>query len=150
MQYLTNSDPVSVHAISVAAGNDQIPDQDNLIMTLRFQNGSVGQITYVACGDKLLSKERIEIFGGEQSFILDDFRLGQHYARGSRRVIKKPGKGHQEEVTAFLKSVQEGHSSPISLDSLAVTSRATFAILDSLCTGLPQIVAATPNPTSDS
>jgi predicted dehydrogenase/threonine dehydrogenase-like Zn-dependent dehydrogenase len=142
MQYLTNSVPVSVHAISVAAGNDQIPDHDNVIMTLRFQNGSVGQITYMACGDKLLTKERIEIFGGEQSFILDDFRLGQHYARGSRRVIKKPGKGHQEEVAAFLKSVQEGHPSPISLDSLAVTTRATFAILDSLCTGLPQIVAS--------
>lgn len=140
MQYLTNSAPMSVYADSVSAGNDQVPDQDNVIISLRFRDGSVGEITYLACGDKSLSKERIEIFGGGQTFIIDDFRSGEHFASGSRRAIKKPGKGHQDEVAAFMKTIREGHQSPIPLDSLAVTSRATFAILDSLCTGLPQIV----------
>ena len=59
--------------MSVSADNAQMPDQDNVVISLRFQNGSVGQISYLACGDKLLSKERIEIFGGGQSFIIDDF-----------------------------------------------------------------------------
>jgi predicted dehydrogenase/threonine dehydrogenase-like Zn-dependent dehydrogenase len=140
MQFLTGSAPVSVYAVPVAAGNHQIPDQDNVIISLRFQNGSVGEITYLACGDKAMSKERIEIFGGGQNFIIDDFRSGEHYARGSRRIVKKPGKGHREEMVEFMKAVREGLSSPISLDSLVLTSRTTFAILDSLCTGLPQIV----------
>jgi predicted dehydrogenase/threonine dehydrogenase-like Zn-dependent dehydrogenase len=138
MQFLTGSEPVSVYAMSVAANNAQMPDQDNVIISLRFRNGSVGQISYLACGDKLLSKERIEIFGGGQSFIIDDFKAGEHYAGGSRHAIKTAGKGHQQEVDAFLSCIREGKPSPISLESLALTSFATFAILDSLRTDLPQ------------
>jgi predicted dehydrogenase/threonine dehydrogenase-like Zn-dependent dehydrogenase len=141
MQFLTGSEPVDVYATSVSADNAQMPDQDNVVISLRFRNGSVGQIIYVACGDKLPSKERIEIFGGGQSFVIDDFRCGEHYAAGSRRKLKLPGKGHREEVEAFLGAIREGYPSPISLDSLALTSVVTFAILDSLRTGLPQIVS---------
>jgi predicted dehydrogenase len=141
MQFLTGSEPVGVYALSVAANNAQMPDQDNVIISLRFQNGSVGQISYLACGDKLLSKERIEIFGGGQSFIIDDFKVGEHNADSSRRAVKSPGKGHSEEVEAFLRAIREGRPSPIPLDSLALTSLATFAIIDSLRTGLPQAVS---------
>jgi polar amino acid transport system substrate-binding protein len=144
MQFLTGSEPVNIYAISVAANNAQVPDQDNISVSLRFQNGSVGQITYLACGDKLLSKERIEIFGGGQSFIIDDFRVGEHYTGGSRRTLKTSGKGHREEVEAFLLAIRQGHSSPIPLESLTLTSLTTFAILDSLRTGLPQIVLSKP------
>jgi predicted dehydrogenase/threonine dehydrogenase-like Zn-dependent dehydrogenase len=141
MQFLTASEPVSVHAVSVAAENHQMPDQDNVAISLRFQNGSVGQIGYLACGDKSLNKERIEIFGGGQSFVIDDFRAGQHYAGGTCRKLKLPGKGHREEIAAFLHAVRDGLPSPIPLDSLALTSKATFAVLDSLRTGFPQAVS---------
>jgi len=141
MQFLTGSEPVSVYATSVAANNAQMPDQDNVTISLRFQNGSVGQIAYVACGDKLLSKERIEIFGGGQTFIIDDFKVGEHYVDGSRRAVKSQGKGYQEEVKAFLRAIREGRPSPIPLDSLALTSLTTLAIMDSLRTGLPQAVS---------
>lgn len=142
MQFLTGSEPTQVHAMSVAADNAQMPDQDNVAISLRFQNGSVGQIIYVASGNKMLNKERIEIFGGGQSFIIDDFRSGEHYSARSRRRIKLPGKGHQQEVEAFLRAIQEGKPSPIALESLVLTTTATFAILDSLRTGLPQVVTA--------
>jgi len=141
MQFLTSSEPMSVYAVSVVADNAQLPDHDNVVISLRFQNGSVGQITYLACGDKSLGKERVEIFGGGESFIIDDFRAGEHYAGGIRRRVKLPGKGYQEEVQAFLHAISGGLSSPISLDSLARTSLATLRILDSLRTGLPQIVS---------
>jgi polar amino acid transport system substrate-binding protein len=140
MQYLTESDPISVYALSVAANNAQMPDQDNVLISLRFRNGSIGQISYLACGDKLLGKERIEIFGDGQVFVIDDFRVAEHYAGGRRRKIKSPGKGYKEEVEVFLRAVREGKSSPIPMDSLVLTSLATFAILDSLRTGLPQAI----------
>ena len=144
MQFLAGSAPVGVYAMSVAGDNAEMPDQDNVIISLRFQNGSVGQITYLACGDKLLSKERIEIFGGEQSFIIDDFKSGEHCGGRCRRTLKLPGKGHQQEVEAFLDAVRLGRPSPISLHSLALTSVASFAILDALRTGLPQAVSLSP------
>jgi polar amino acid transport system substrate-binding protein len=141
MQYLAGSDPIAVYALSVAANNAQMPDQDNVVISLRFKNGSIGQISYLACGDKLLGKERIEIFGDGQVFVIDDFRVAEHYAGGTRRKIKSPGKGYQEEVEVFLRAVRQGKSSPIPMDSLVLTSLATFAILDSLRTGLPQAIS---------
>ncbi len=141
MQFVTASEPVSVYATAASADNARVPDEDNVVVSLRFRNGSVGQISYLACGDKSLNKERIEIFGGGQSFIIDDFRTGEHFSRGSRRTLKLPGKGHREEVEAFLRAVREGQPSPISLESLALTSITTFAIIDSLRTGLPQSVS---------
>lgn len=141
LQFITGSEPESVFSLPVSADNDKFRDQDNVVISLRFRNGSVGEITYIACGDKMLSKERIEIFGGGQSFIIDDFRLGQHYAGGRCRTLKHPGKGHQEEVKAFLDAIRNGQPSPIQLHSLAMTSAATFSILDSLRTGMPQSVS---------
>jgi polar amino acid transport system substrate-binding protein len=141
MQFLTGSDPADVHAIAVAGHNARMPDHDNVIISLRFQNGSVGQISYLACGDKFPGKERIEIFGGGQSFVIDDFRQGEQYSGGSRHRLKLPGKGHEQEVAAFLLAVREGAPSPIPLESLALTTIVTFAILDSLRTGLPQRVS---------
>lgn len=140
MQFLTGSAPVSVFAQSVTTGSARVPDHDNVAVILKFANGSVGQITYLACGDKLLAKERIEIFGGGQCVIIDDFRVGEHYQGGARRRLNLPGKGHAEEVEAFLQAVREGLPSPIPLDSLARTTAATFAIVDSLRCGLPRAV----------
>ena len=141
MQFLTDSEPGSVYALSVAGRNAQMRDQDNVVISLRFKNGSIGQISYLACGDKLLSKERIEIFGDGRSFIIDDFRMGEHYVSGTRHKIKAHGKGHKEEVEVFLRTVRQGQPSPIPVASLVLTSVATFAILDSLRTGLPQAVS---------
>jgi len=142
LQFLTGSEPLSVYALSVAGDNAKMPDHDNVVISLRFRNGSVGQISYLACGDKLLSKERVEIFGGGQSFVIDDFRRGEHYSQGARRKVKRAGKGHREEVEAFLDAVRNGRPSPISLDSQAFTSAVTFRILDALHTGLPQALGA--------
>jgi predicted dehydrogenase/threonine dehydrogenase-like Zn-dependent dehydrogenase len=124
MQFLTGSEPVVVYALSVASDSAQMPDQDNVVISLRFQNGSVAQI-----------------FGGGQVFVIDDFRVAEHYAGGTRRKIKSPGKGYKEEVEVFLRAVRQGKSSPIPMDSLVLTSSATFAILDSLRTGLPQAIS---------
>jgi predicted dehydrogenase/threonine dehydrogenase-like Zn-dependent dehydrogenase len=138
MQFFTQSEPIAVHAQCLSADNAQMPDQDNVAVCITFRNGSVGQITYVATGDRLLAKERIEVFGGGQTVIIDDFRRGEHYVGGARRKLNMSGKGHQEGVEAFLRAVRGGQPSPIPLESLVRTSATTFAILDSLRTGLPQ------------
>ncbi|MGB6404901.1 MAG: hypothetical protein WBF26_18825, partial [Candidatus Sulfotelmatobacter sp.] len=44
-------------------------------------------------------------------------------------------KGHVEEMRVLLRGLESGTGSPIAIDSLAATSRATFAVLESLRTG---------------
>jgi hypothetical protein len=45
----------------------------------------------------------------------------------SSRVLRAD-KGHAEELRQFVQACQSGQPSPISLDSIAATTRATFAI----------------------
>lgn len=138
LQFITSANPVKVYAECVANANVKAQNQDNVAITISLSNGSIGIITYLACGDRLLAKERVEIFGGEKSFIIHDFRTADVYLNGKLKKIKAPGKGHKEEVEFFVRSIREGRPSPIPLESLLYTTAAAFRTLDSLRTGLPQ------------
>ena len=105
------------------SAKSQITNQDNLAVTIRFANGSVGVIIYAAGGNRLLSKERIEIFGEGKIFVIDDFRTAEVYENGSRRRIKMPGKGHREEVECFINAIRLGLPAPVSFESICYTRR---------------------------
>ena len=138
LQFLTRAEPKRVFAESISSANTKISDQDNVAITISFDDGSLGIITYLACGDRRLAKERIEVFGGGKCFVIDDFRIGECYDDGSRRIFKMPGKGHRDEVEHFVTSIAKGQPSPIPFDSICYSTVTTFRIIDSLQTGLPQ------------
>lgn len=138
LQFLTGSLPSRVYAECIGSDNQQIKNDDNVVITLRFRNGSVGTITYAAGGDKALPKERVEIFGGSKAGIIHDFRKGEIFSNNKAKVLKLEGKGHRQEVEAFLNAIREGKESPITFDSIYYTSLAGFKILDSLYSGMPQ------------
>ena len=140
LQFMTGSEPDRVFAACVDNPNTKAKNQDNVAITVAFRNGSVGLITYLACGDRLLAKERIEVFGGERSVVINDFRTAEFYSGGKLKKVKRPGKGHKEEIERFIASIREGRPSPIPLGSLLLTTAAAFRVLDSLRTGLPQAV----------
>lgn len=138
MQYFSNSLVKSVYAQSLAGTSEANTNSDNVIISLNFKNGSVGNITYLANGDKALPKEHLEIFGGGNSAIINDFNSVSIYQNNKLRKIKTSAKGQKEEVSEFLKAIETGAESPISFDSIYSTTLATFKIIDSLATGLPQ------------
>lgn len=140
LQFMTEANPQKVFAECISGTNSKMNNEDNVSVTIRLSDGSVGLITYLACGDKLLAKERIEIFGGGKSFVINDFRTAEAYVDGRCKKIKDPGKGHKEEVELFIRSIREGRPSPIPLESLLYTTATTFRIMDSLRTGLPQMI----------
>jgi predicted dehydrogenase/threonine dehydrogenase-like Zn-dependent dehydrogenase len=138
MQYFTEAVPETIYTQSINAPNQKIKNDDNVVISIRFSNGSVGSIVYVATGDKSLPKERIEIFGGAKVGIIHDFRKGELHSGSKIKPFKNEGKGHKQEVEIFLQAVKEGRPYPISFESIYATTKATFKILDSIYTGLPQ------------
>jgi polar amino acid transport system substrate-binding protein len=140
LQFFTDSLPYRVYAECIGSGNQQVKNDDNVVITLRFRNGSVGTITYAAGGDKALAKERLEIFGGNKTGIIHDFRKGELFSGNKAKLLKLEGKGHRQEVEAFLHSIREGRESPISFESIYYTTLATFKVLDSLYSGMPQVL----------
>lgn len=137
MHFLTGAPPITVFAESISGRSHQIVDEDSIMITLRFADGSNGVIAYLAEGDKSLAKERVECFGDGKSFVLDDFRSATSYKNGRehKTKLRQQDKGQAEEVRRALAVVLEGSPAPITLAELAATTRATFRIKDSLLSG---------------
>ncbi len=137
IQYVTNGEPVQVFAQSLSLGGER-SQTDNVAITIRLSNGSIGVITYLSNGDSALPKERVEIFSGGKTAIIDNFKVLETYHGGARKVYETASveKGHKTEVEGFINSVHLANDL-IPFQSLVVTTRATFKIIESLESGLP-------------
>ena len=137
MQYLTGSRVARVHAESVTSDDREAVEDDSVFVTLKFADGSNGTIAYLAEGDRVLPKERVEVFGAGRAFVIEDYRAAAAYAGGreTRSRLRAQDKGVRAEVRALCAALREGGPAPIPLEDLANTTRATFRILDSLRTG---------------
>lgn len=141
MQFFTGSEPVSIFSESVKTHNSAVLSFDNITVIIKFSNGSVGNLTYLANGDKALPKEKIEVFGAGVVGVINDFREGLIFRNGKEISVKSNGKGHREEIEAFFKALSSGVESPISFRSVCLTTLATFKIQDSLYTETPQKIS---------
>lgn len=138
MQSVCGADPTEVHAVRVDGDGPALMPQDNVILTLRFADGSVGTILYCAHGGKAMPKEELQIMGRGRSAVIDNFGSVRLFARG-RRVRRCGGKGQNEEVAAFLAAIRSGEPA-IPITGQLATTLATFAALESLRTRLPHAI----------
>jgi predicted dehydrogenase len=137
--YLTDSVPVRVYA-ERAGGRD-----DDVVISLRFADGSIATITYAASGDPGYPKERMEVLGNGTLAVLEDFRsLEVAHGKRARSTSILQDKGHVAECQAFVDAVRRGGPPPIPYASLAATTRATFGVLTALSTGQPVDLTAPP------
>jgi predicted dehydrogenase/threonine dehydrogenase-like Zn-dependent dehydrogenase len=139
MHFLTGSLTTRVYAEAIGGRNANVTDEDSIFITLKLADGSNGSIAYLAEGDSALPKERIEIFGGGKSFVIDDFRSAIQYSDGREKITKlrDQDKGQAEETRLVCAMVREGKPAPIALEDMATTTRATFRIRESLRRGSP-------------
>lgn len=138
IQFFTGAEPVKVFAESITSSNELITVNDNISIVLKFSDGSVGNVTYVANGDKSMPKEYIEVYCAGNIGVINDFKSGAFHKAGKVHKLKSTGKGHKEEVYQFLENIKQGKDSPIDFSSICLTTLTTFKILDSLATGMPQ------------
>lgn len=74
--------------------------QEDIVVTLRFPDGSLGTITYAEYGHAGASKERLEVLGRGRSVLIDDF--ARLFVDGKDVKLARPGKGHRENLEAFV------------------------------------------------
>jgi predicted dehydrogenase len=134
--YLADSPPLEVQASSLS--NSGQYSGENVVVSLRFANGSQGTIDYLANGDKSFSKERVEVFGGGAVAVLEDFRrleLVRHAKKQTMRSRWRQDKGHRGECEALTNAIREGQAVPIPFDQIVGATLATLRIQDSLALG---------------
>ncbi len=111
---------------------------DNVLLSLRFANGSEGMISYLANGDRSFSKERLEIFGGGATAVLEDFRRLELVRNGRKKTIHsrwRQDKGHAAEWASFITSLQRAAVPAIRFEDILCSTLATLHIEQSLTTG---------------
>jgi predicted dehydrogenase len=116
---------------------------DNVVASLKFANGSLGTISYLANGDKSASKERIEVFGGGAVAILEDFRRLELVRNGRKQITRSrwaQDKGHQAEMRIFVDALQCKTPPPIPLEQIVGSTLATLRLQNSCQTGQPLAV----------
>ena len=135
--FLTGSVPLKVQAMALPDGGRY--HQDNVVMTFTFSDGSVGTVTYLANGDKTFPKERVEVFCGGQVAVLDDYRTLELTHNGRKETLRsrlRQDKGHRAGWETFLKAVSSGGQPPIPYDQLIGGSKAAFAAVRALQSGM--------------
>jgi predicted dehydrogenase/threonine dehydrogenase-like Zn-dependent dehydrogenase len=134
--FLIESLPESVFASCVTKPDQSIPDEDNVSITIKYQNGSTAVINYYAFGNNQLPKEYIELFAPDLAMTMDNFRELEIFKGGKSKKYKNSNqdKGFKGEFTALKTAVEKGELA-ISFDEMYSTSKLTFAILRSLKTG---------------
>ena len=143
LSFLANAAPIEVYARALA--NNGLYSDDNVLISLRFANGSEGTIHYLANGDRAFSKERVEAFGGGSVAVLEDFRKLEMTRFGKKSTVTsrwQQDKGHRGEWQAFAKCLREGGPVPIPFESIVSSTLTTFCIQKSRASGQPAIVDA--------
>jgi predicted dehydrogenase len=138
MTFLAAAPVERVYAAGYGAPELPVQARDNVSIQLTYSNGSIGTILYVSDGSARVPKERIEVFAGNRTGILDDYRTLELFEPAGKREVskKRQEKGHQQEVESFLRAVGGGEP-PAPFKELANVSLATLAAVESLRTGRP-------------
>ena len=139
LQFLTGRNPVKVYAERVSGDNRTILNSDNIAVTLKFEDGSIGNIIYAASGDKAFSREQVEIFSEGKTIVLRDYKETQFYYSGRKKTFKTLNQeiGYKEELQHFF-NVISGKSDPgLTADDIFSSTLTVFKINESLAKGKP-------------
>jgi predicted dehydrogenase len=138
MYWLLDSEPVSVSAYSLPTGKADPIGENNIAASFRFEDGSIGNLTYCTVGSSTSGGERVEIFAQGVGAFSEDFkRTGVH--RGMRTAKSKiwPDKGYYPQMADFADSIRKGRAPAVTVRDGARSTLGCLAMMASAKDGSP-------------
>jgi len=134
LRHLAGAPVVSWHAEALGRHPALPIHDDKATITLRFGDGSVGTIHYMANGDKGFPKERLEVFCAGKVLQLDNFRKlrGWGWKGFGSMNLWRQDKGQSACALAFVRAVEQGVGCPIALDEILEVSRLSIEVQQEL------------------
>ncbi|MEQ1697185.1 MAG: bi-domain-containing oxidoreductase [Hyphomicrobiaceae bacterium] len=113
LRYLAGAPIIESSAVALGLPGGHADNADKVSLTLKFGDGSVGTIHYLANGHKGVAKERLEVFGGGRVLQLDNFikLKGWGFPGFSSMNFWRQDKGQRACVKAFVDGF--GKASPV-------------------------------------
>jgi polar amino acid transport system substrate-binding protein len=125
---------------------------DNLVVVLKYADGSIANLLYLANGDRSVPKEFFEVFCQGSVARLDDFRTLELVRNGKLQKFKTAqDKGHRREIQLTIDAIRSGGPSPIPFEELVEVTETTFLVQQALATAeiLPYSQAAPSAPNEE-
>jgi predicted dehydrogenase/threonine dehydrogenase-like Zn-dependent dehydrogenase len=119
---IAGSDPVDIRAVGSTPEDANHGDQ--VVVSLRYGDGTLATISYATAGHPSVEKERIDILGRDRSATVYNF---EELAFDGGRKVQCRGKGHVECIAAFRSSVRGGS---LMTSDLASTRASMNALAD--------------------
>jgi predicted dehydrogenase len=102
LAFLAGADPLRVQSVSHPEHA-----RDEAAVGLEFEDGSVGTLVYAGGGAPAAGKERVEVFAGGATLVLDDFRtLEVHGLDRSGLRTRAIEKGQAEQLENFYRALR--------------------------------------------
>lgn len=140
--WIVGREPLRIYAEMISSNDESIVDVNNVISTIRYEDGSMASVIYTTIGNESFPKERIEIFVDKGAIVLDDFKeLSVIGLGGKGEKLKRIEKGQFDlidEYGRFLKGESKNMDLPSVVDGINA-SICSLKVLDALKTGNVQI-----------
>ncbi len=125
LRFLTGAHATTWHVEGPRPSAVRPACDDSAVVTLRFADGSVGTLLYLADGHRRFPKERIEVFGASRVLILDNWRrlYGYGWGRAVNVRLWRQDKGHARCIQAFVEAVRAGGPPQIPISEIFEVAR---------------------------
>ncbi len=135
---LAGSPAVRVFAESSAKDADLEVADDRVMITLRHANGSVSSVSYQAGGDRAAPAERIEMFGGGRTAVLEGWSSLELWSSNRcRKTSLDRDRGHRNQWQAFVEACSGQMDWPVSWPDLENSTLTSLLAVESLRAGVP-------------
>ena len=127
--YLVDARVRSVTSTSLDPRTSSVLADDNRIILLSYEDGSVAVLEYFAIGSKAFPKESLEIHFDEKTIVVDDYKSITGYGVVVEEIrSRESDKGQFEELVAIEEVLRGAKGElPIPLESLFETTAVTIA-----------------------
>ncbi len=136
MYWLLESEPVQVAAFSLPTGLQEPLGENNLAATFRFEDGSVGNLTYCTVGTKTSAGERVEVYAPGAAAWTQDFKTLAIQNTLSRKQSRWfADKGYEQQMRRFLEGLQCGRAPEVTVLDGARATIGCLCMLESAKSG---------------
>lgn len=134
LTFINGTLPLSLYAAAMRDSNSM---NDTLTISIRYKNGSIGNIHYFSNGSKSVPKEYVEVYQSGITALLNDFRELTVSSNGKtwKKRLLVQDKGQKNEVRLFIEAVKNGKFSHMPFEQIYSSSLVSFKVLESLQSG---------------
>lgn len=128
LRHLAGSPVAAAH---LTPESEETPPQGGVI-SLRFQDGSLGAVHYLTNGPKNFPKERLEVFWEGKALQLDNFKRLRQWGLKPPKRRWAPNlaqdKGHAAAVSSFIQAIASGDEPPLPLEEIWEASEVSLKL----------------------